>query len=95
MKAGFWTDYRDSFRSPYGWIMWYVTFWGLVVTAVLVWLAIGLFEAETTHDQILYATGCVAAMLVVTMIKVVSWMMILRVAFERRMEELLGRRDAG
>ena len=93
MKTGFWADYQACFRGPYGWTMFYVTAWGMVVAVAMVWLTVGLFEAETTRDQILYATGCLAGMMFVTMIKLYTWMQMMRVATERRMMELLGRRD--
>ena len=59
MKEGYFADVGRCFRGPAAWASWVVLVYGFVAAGLIVYLAIGLYDADTTRNQILYATGLI------------------------------------
>lgn len=69
MKEGYFADVRRCFRGPAAWVSWVVLVYSFVAAGLVIYLAIGLFEADTTRNQILYATGLILSGFLLMMCK--------------------------
>lgn len=88
MKEGYFADVARCFRGPMAWTSWVVMLYAVIATALVVHLAIGLYDAVTTRDQILYATGLILAALVLMISKVWFFTQMNRRWLEARLNEL-------
>ena len=64
---------------------------GLIFFGLAVWFAIEFAGATTTHAQIGWAMGFVAAALFLALVKTFSWMLIFHQRTIRRLDELAKR----
>lgn len=87
MKEGYFADVARCFRGPSVWVSWVVVAYGLAAGFLIVYLAIGLFDAETTRDQILYATGLILSAIVMMMTKLYFFMQMSRRWLAERLDE--------
>ena len=85
---GYLTEFVRCYRGPYAFLAWAITVEAVAATAFLVCLIVGLFDAETTRDQILFAVGVLGVGMVIVLIKVFFWMLMHRQALEARLDKL-------
>jgi hypothetical protein len=88
MKEGYFADVGRCFRGPAAWVNYVVLVYGLVATGLIVYLAIGLYDADTTRDQILYATGLVLSGLVLMVTKFFFFVQMSRRWLAERLDEI-------
>lgn len=71
---GLWRQVAATFKSRMR--FWVILIWivALVLTAACVWLAVMFFQAETTRDWIMYATGFLLALMMIGHIKLWYYM---------------------
>ncbi|MDF1702127.1 MAG: hypothetical protein P1V36_13305 [Planctomycetota bacterium] len=87
MKEGYFADVARCFRGPSAWVSWVVVVYGFAAGFLIVYLAIGLFDAETTRDQILYATGLILSAVVMMTTKLYFFMQMSRRWLAERLDE--------
>jgi hypothetical protein len=61
---------------------------GIVSMALAIWCLVAFFEAETTKDQIMYATGFLMFNMWVGGLKIFAWQMIHRNSLKREIKRL-------
>ena len=88
MQQGFWHEFRTCFRGPSPWIAWLAMAYLVFLIPALVWLVVGLFRAESTRDQLLFATGVIVAVVLIGFLKIWFWMRMNRLGVETRLSRL-------
>jgi fumarate reductase subunit D len=94
MLGEFWKEFVRCFKGAYRWAAWVAMVEGVAFTVVLVYMVIGLLDATTTRNQILYAVGTLGLAMCVVLIKVWFWLLLHRQALEDRIEALGSKGDA-
>ncbi len=88
MKEGYFADVGRCFRGPDAWVNWVVLVYGFVAAGLIVYLAIGLYDADTTRNQILYATGLILSGILFMVTKLYFFVQISRRWLAERLDEI-------
>lgn len=91
MQQGFWTEFRACFHGSGSWTAWLVMVYLIALTPALFWLAIRLFRAESTREQILFATGVIVVVVWIGFLKLWFWMRSNRLVLEAQLNRLAER----
>ena len=83
-----WRMLGGSFRGPMGWMAVVAWMYSIGFTVIGVLAAVWFFRAETTRDQLLYATVFLTAMMFVSVIKLWYWGMMMRGGLKRDLDRL-------
>ena len=88
MKEGYFADVGRCFRGPAAWTNWVVLAYGFVAAALVIYLAIGLYDADTTRNQILYATGLILSAILFMTTKLYFFVQMSRRWIAERLDEM-------
>ena len=78
----------DAYSGRLRWIAAWMTLWQLVFFGVWIWSGFRFFDASGVEDKLLWATVFLTAGMMVSMIKMMHWMMINRNRILREVKRL-------
>ncbi len=88
MKEGYFADVARCFRGTAAWVNWIVLAYGFVAFGLIIHMAIGLYDADTTRNQILYATGLILSAILFAMVKLFVFIQMSRRWLAERLDEM-------
>lgn len=78
----------DAYSGKLRWMSILAAFWQLVFFVVWIWAGFQFFEAGSTDDRILWATVFLMSGVMVSMLKIMQWMIINRNRILREVKRL-------